>query len=262
MIQDLIAAERRELAAVLDGLLPAEWATPTLCAGWRVPEVVAHLTMPFRMSTGRFARELLKSAGRFNHMADRVARRDAAELSPEALVTSLRDNAEHPWRPPGGGAEGALSHDVIHGLDITTALSLDRRGASGKARSDSQRSQAEAGEVLRCRSGGRLPACRRPRLVVRHRLAAHGRCPGSSAGAQQPAAALGAAARRAEFAVHHGLSSLRRLSIVDSRGVTFLCWPSASNTSTSIASRRRVSGTGLEVAMSPKVPNTRANTIA
>ncbi|WP_328645864.1 maleylpyruvate isomerase family mycothiol-dependent enzyme [Amycolatopsis sp. NBC_00348] len=127
MIQDLIAAERRELAAVLDGLSPAEWATPTLCAGWRVPEVVAHLTMPFRMSTGRFARELLKSAGRFNHMADRVARRDAAGLSSEALVASLRDNAEHPWRPPGGGAEGALSHDVIHGLDITTALSLDRR---------------------------------------------------------------------------------------------------------------------------------------
>ncbi|WP_410621606.1 maleylpyruvate isomerase family mycothiol-dependent enzyme [Amycolatopsis sp. cmx-8-4] len=126
MIQDLIAAERRELAAVLDGLSPAEWATPTLCAGWRVPEVVAHLTMPFRISTGRFVRELLKSAGRFNHMADRMARRDAAELSPEALVASLRDNAEHPWRPPGGGAEGALSHDVIHGLDITTALGVDR----------------------------------------------------------------------------------------------------------------------------------------
>jgi uncharacterized protein (TIGR03083 family) len=126
MIQDLIAAERRDLAVVLDGLSPAEWAMPTLCAGWRVPEVVAHMTMPFRMSTGRFAREMLKSAGRFDHMADRVARRDAAELSPEALVASLRENAEHPWRPPGGGAAGALSHDVIHGLDITTALNLDR----------------------------------------------------------------------------------------------------------------------------------------
>ncbi|MDT7801125.1 MAG: hypothetical protein QOI78_4558 [Actinomycetota bacterium] len=126
MIQDLIAAERRDLALVLDGLSPAEWATPTLCAGWRVPEVVAHMTMPFRMPAGRFAREMLKSAGRFDHMANRVARREAAELSREALIASLRDNAEHPWRPPGGGAEGALSHDVIHGLDITTALSLDR----------------------------------------------------------------------------------------------------------------------------------------
>jgi uncharacterized protein (TIGR03083 family) len=127
MIQDQIAAERRDLAALLAGLSPAAWATPTLCAGWRVPEVVAHLTMPFRFSTGRFVRELLKSAGRFNHMADRVARHDAAELSRETLVASLRDNADHPWRPPGGGPEGALSHDVIHGLDITTALGLDRR---------------------------------------------------------------------------------------------------------------------------------------
>jgi uncharacterized protein (TIGR03083 family) len=127
MIQDLIADERRELAAVLDGLSPAEWASPTLCAGWRVPAVVAHMTMPFRFSAGRFARELLKSAGRFNRMADRVARRDAVELPREALVAALRDNANHPWRPPGGGAAGALSHDVIHGLDITTALNLERR---------------------------------------------------------------------------------------------------------------------------------------
>lgn len=127
MIQDLIAAERRELAAVLGQLAPSQWTSPTLCAGWRVPEVVAHMTMPFRFSTGRFVREMVKAGGRFNVMADRAARRDAAELSREALVASLRDNADHPWRPPGGGAEGALSHDVIHGLDITTALQLDRR---------------------------------------------------------------------------------------------------------------------------------------
>jgi uncharacterized protein (TIGR03083 family) len=127
MIQDMIAAERRELAAVLGGLTAAEWGSATLCAGWRVPEVVAHVTMPFRFSTGRFVREMVKSAGRFNRMADRVARQEAAELSRDVLVASLRDNAGHPWQPPGGGPEGALSHDVIHGLDITTALGLDRR---------------------------------------------------------------------------------------------------------------------------------------
>ncbi|MEU8636695.1 maleylpyruvate isomerase family mycothiol-dependent enzyme [Amycolatopsis sp. NPDC048633] len=127
MIQDLIAAERRELAVVLGELAPAEWGSATLCAGWRVPEVVAHMTMPFRFSTGRFVREMVKSAGRFNRMADRLARQEAAELSRDALVASLRDNADHPWRPPGGGPDGALSHDVIHGLDITTALRLDRR---------------------------------------------------------------------------------------------------------------------------------------
>lgn len=127
MIPDLIAAERRELAALLGDLSADEWASPTLCAGWRVPEVVAHITMPFRLSTGRFVSEMVKSGGRFNRMADRLARQEAAELSREALVASLRDNAGHPWQPPGGGLVGALSHDVIHGLDITTALGLDRR---------------------------------------------------------------------------------------------------------------------------------------
>ena len=127
MIQEMIAAERRDLAALLAGLSDDDWSAPTLCAGWRVPAVVAHMTMPFRYSMGRFARELVKSAGRFDRMADRVARRDAAAESREALVASLRDNAEHPWRPPGGGLEGALSHDVIHGLDITVALGLGRR---------------------------------------------------------------------------------------------------------------------------------------
>jgi hypothetical protein len=33
----------------------------------------------------------------------------------------------HPWQPPGGGYEGALTHDVIHGLDITVPLGTGRR---------------------------------------------------------------------------------------------------------------------------------------
>jgi len=37
----------------------------------------------------------------------------------------LRDNVDHPWSPPGGGPLGALSHDVIHGLDVSTALGRD-----------------------------------------------------------------------------------------------------------------------------------------
>jgi hypothetical protein len=39
----------------------------------------------------------------------------------------MEENTRHPWKPPGGGYEGALSHDVIHGLDITVALGLDRK---------------------------------------------------------------------------------------------------------------------------------------
>jgi uncharacterized protein (TIGR03083 family) len=82
--------------------------------------------MPFRTSFGRTLVELAKARGNIDRMADRCARRDAAGLPPERLLASLRDNIANPWTPPGGGAHGALSHDVIHGLDITVGLGMDR----------------------------------------------------------------------------------------------------------------------------------------
>ena len=131
-IRDMIAAQRAELAEVLAGLPAARWDQPTLCDGWRVREVAAHITMPFRYSGRRFMLELAKSRGKFNEMADRCARRDAAVMSPDELAEALSSNANHPWRPPGGGEAGALTHDVIHGLDITEALDLGLRVPSGR----------------------------------------------------------------------------------------------------------------------------------
>jgi uncharacterized protein (TIGR03083 family) len=125
-IRAAIVAERTDLAAMLAGLRPEQWEAPTLCAGWRVREVVAHMTMAYRMSAPRFFLELARSRFRFNAMADRQARRDAAAMSAGDLVAQVRDNIGHPWSPPGGGPVGALSHDVIHGLDISVALRLDR----------------------------------------------------------------------------------------------------------------------------------------
>ncbi|MGS2615068.1 maleylpyruvate isomerase family mycothiol-dependent enzyme [Micromonospora sp. LZ34] len=122
-----VVAERREQADLLATLRPEQWDAPTLCAGWRVREVVAHTTMPFRTSLARAVLELARAGGNVNRMADRCARRDAARLPAENLLAALRENVAHPWTPPGGGVGGALAHDVIHGLDITVGLGLDRR---------------------------------------------------------------------------------------------------------------------------------------
>ncbi len=65
--------------------------------------------------------------GSLHRMTDRLARRDAAALTPHELVAALRDNAHHRWKPPMGGPPAALGHDVIHGLDITVALGLGRQ---------------------------------------------------------------------------------------------------------------------------------------
>lgn len=126
-VREVVAAERRELADLLAGLRDEDWGSPSLCDGWRVREVVAHLTMPFRYSVARVLLGLVRNRGDFNKLADRAARQDGEKLTAGELVAVLRANPYHPWKPPGGGLVGALSHDVIHGLDITVALGLDRR---------------------------------------------------------------------------------------------------------------------------------------
>jgi uncharacterized protein (TIGR03083 family) len=122
-MMDVIAAHRRSLAAALETLSADQWHTPSLCVGWTAAHVLAHQTMPFRISEADFMDGLQRSGGDFTKFSDEIAERDS-KLPPAELVAVLRDNAETPWSPPGGGLTGALSHDVIHGLDITWPLSL------------------------------------------------------------------------------------------------------------------------------------------
>ncbi len=128
-IRAAVLAERREQVELYSSLTEEEWDVPSLCAGWRVREVLAHTTMPFRYSLRRVAWEITKARGSFDRMADRRARIDAQQLSSAQLWESLRDDIEHPWSPPGGGPLGALSHDVIHGLDVSTPLGLDHHAS-------------------------------------------------------------------------------------------------------------------------------------
>jgi uncharacterized protein (TIGR03083 family) len=120
----MLAAHRRQLTELLATLPQEDWDRPTLCAGWRVREVVAHILMPLRYPTWRFLAEMARTGGNFDRMADRVARRDGA-VPPPDLVTALRQQEYTVWKPPGGGAAAGLTHDVIHGQDIAVALGVE-----------------------------------------------------------------------------------------------------------------------------------------
>jgi uncharacterized protein (TIGR03083 family) len=117
-------AERERLASLFGDLTPEQWDMPSLCDGWRVREVVAHVTMPFRAKPIGVMAGVVRAGFSFNRYADRDARSAAEAMSEAELVDLLRRNINHPWRPPGGGEAGALSHDVIHGLDATEPLGL------------------------------------------------------------------------------------------------------------------------------------------
>lgn len=120
------AAERERLAALLADLDPDQWAADSLCTGWRVREVVAHMTMPYRHTGETVMAGIAAAGGDFNKYADEQARLDTAAATDAELLECLRANIHHPWQPAPGGQAGALSHDVIHGLDITEPLGLPR----------------------------------------------------------------------------------------------------------------------------------------
>lgn len=124
-LQPLVAQCYEALADELEALDTTRWDVPSLCDGWRVREVVAHVTMPARYDEQTFMAELRDCDFDFTRLSNRIAARDA-ELSNAELVANLRDETLHRWTPPGGGVEGALNHVVIHGLDVTVPLGVPR----------------------------------------------------------------------------------------------------------------------------------------
>jgi hypothetical protein len=83
------------------------------------------MTMAARYDGSTFMAELAAVGHNFDALSEKLARRDG-DLAFGKLLDDLHSNTMAVWAPPGGGAAGALSHVVIHGLDITTALDLPR----------------------------------------------------------------------------------------------------------------------------------------
>jgi len=123
-LQSLVAPTCEGLAGVLADDV---WDQPSLCEKWLVRHVVAHVTMPARLTPEQFGAEMAAAGGDFGVLSDTVAARDAA-LPRAELLGQLRSPVLHSWQPPGGGAAGALSHAVIHSLDVT--IPLDRPAAA------------------------------------------------------------------------------------------------------------------------------------
>lgn len=124
-LQPAVAAEFGRLADLLAAASGAQWDTPSLCEGWRIREVVAHMTMAARYTQEEFMAELQRCGFDFTRLSNEIAARDASRPA-EELVADLRSEVMRHWTPPGGGYHGALNHVVIHGLDMTVPLGAPR----------------------------------------------------------------------------------------------------------------------------------------
>ena len=90
-LQPAVAAEFASLASQLADATAAQWDTPSLCEGWRVREVIAHLTMAARYPEDEFMAELRRCGFDFTRLSNEIAARDAG-LPASELVANLRSD--------------------------------------------------------------------------------------------------------------------------------------------------------------------------
>ena len=122
-----VAAERTELANLLETLTPAQWDAQSLCDQWKVRDVVAHVAMGSeKISMGRMMGDMLKYRFSLNRMLAGTAI-DAGRQPPEDLVKKLRENAEARNTPPMTKPEDVLADVVVHAQDIRRPLGASRQ---------------------------------------------------------------------------------------------------------------------------------------
>ena len=114
----LIALQRRAVADVLESLSAEEWQAPSLCDGWRIQEMAAHLTMPFRVGNPRFFLSVIGAGGSIPKVMNRFALAHGGE-PPASLIAYLRDNAESRFVPPTFPDVASLNEIVVHGFDVS-----------------------------------------------------------------------------------------------------------------------------------------------
>ncbi len=119
-----IDRERLDVADLLDDLTPAEWGKPSLCAGWRVRDVAAHLALA-QTGAGRAALDLLRARGSLPRMVHDSAVRHAASPT-EELVGQIRGMAGSRRTAPGVTLLEPLLDVLVHGQDITVPLGRPR----------------------------------------------------------------------------------------------------------------------------------------
>jgi uncharacterized protein (TIGR03083 family) len=118
----IIHAERQALVADLEPLSDAQWATPSLCGGWSVRDVLGHMTATAKMTPLRFFTHFAGSGFRFDAMAAKDAAQEKGD-SPADGLGRFRSQLSATTHPP-GPIDAMLGEAILHGEDIRRPLGI------------------------------------------------------------------------------------------------------------------------------------------
>lgn len=113
-----VAEARVDLADRLAALPAEAWDADSLCAGWRVRDVVGHLVHLAEHGRRAMVAEALRQApATIGGALGTIARREGA-ADPDDLVRRLRRAGGGGFTPPGVGPVAALGETFTHGSDV------------------------------------------------------------------------------------------------------------------------------------------------
>lgn len=116
-----IDTQRLRTAALLETLSEDELQRPSLCEGWTVREVAAHLTLQQLTLLDGLAMAL-RSPGSINQVNNAAARRQARRLTTEQIVERIRGMVGSRRHNIGVTPRETLTDIVVHGQDIAIPL--------------------------------------------------------------------------------------------------------------------------------------------
>jgi uncharacterized protein (TIGR03083 family) len=122
-LMDLAYEERSDLASFLQTLTPEEWNAASLCDGWTVKDVVAHVVSYEELSILGLIKRFAK--GRIVR-ANEVGVEEFSSMSPDDLMDFLRRHLRPRGLTAGFGGMIALVDGTVHHQDIRRALGYPR----------------------------------------------------------------------------------------------------------------------------------------
>ncbi|MGO4615867.1 maleylpyruvate isomerase family mycothiol-dependent enzyme [Nocardia sp. 2YAB30] len=134
-----VADERASLVELLGTLSENEWDHGSLCAGWRVRDVVAHIVLSARPSVSWILVNLIRAHGNLDLAIRDTAIRHAENMPTAQLLTELSDSIGVRSTVIGTTPADRLMDLLVHGQDITVPLGIAREMPIDAARSALQR---------------------------------------------------------------------------------------------------------------------------
>lgn len=120
-----IHVERSALADILQSLSPAEWDQDSLCPGWTVKDVAAHVISSAGATRGEVLAGMIKARGNFNRMMYDDAKRRSARGTVRIIADYRRLDGSR-RHPPGTTLLDPLMDVIVHTQDIVRPLGRDR----------------------------------------------------------------------------------------------------------------------------------------